>query len=206
MPVLRTASEKINWTYNHINLYDSDSDVDYEPGSIAQELALVDPKGASFFNEISIFPKIDTNNRDPLFQEIDDFREEIESLGALLIQKTARGFLGRRKVIKLKHMQIFLPELKEVIKQSATEDALPELNNAETKQRRSDSSDSVDSTSTVSDLGYQESINTCNNSETKQCLSDSSKTVPYSEDRWLQFQFDEGNNFNSASLRELKVA
>ena len=103
-------------------------------------------------------------------------------------------------------MQIFLPVLNELIKQSSTADSLPELNNAETKQRRSDSSDSVDSTSTVSDLGYQESINTCNNSETKQCLSDSSKTVPYSEDRWLQFQFDEGNDFNSASLREQKVA
>ena len=54
------------------------------------------------------------------------------------------------------------------IKQSATEDALTDFNNAETKQGRSDSSGS-DSTSTVSDLGYQESINTCNNSETKQC-------------------------------------
>ena len=75
-------------------------------------------------------------------------------------------------------MQIFLPVLNELIKQSSTADALPELNNAETKQRRSDSSDSVDSTSTVSDLEYQESINTCNNPETKQCRSDSSKTVP----------------------------
>ncbi|MGC6366428.1 MAG: hypothetical protein ACON35_00350 [Candidatus Marinamargulisbacteria bacterium] len=166
MPVLRTASEKINRSYNHINLYDSDSDGDYEPGSIAQELALVDPKGASFFNEIGIIAKINTNV-DPLFQEIEDSRKEIESLGALLIQKTARGFLGRRKVIKLKQRL------------------------QETKQCRSDSSDSLDSTSTVSDFEYQQELDNFKNPETKQCPSDSSKPVTYSEDGWLQFQFEE---------------
>ena len=95
--------------------------------------------------------------------ENEGLEEKAKEKAAILIQKTARGFLGRRKVIKLKHMQIFLPELKEFAKQSATEDALTDFNNAETKQGRSDSSGSVDSTSTVSDLGYQESINTCNN-------------------------------------------
>ena len=55
-------------------------------------------------------------------------------------------------------MQIFLPVLNKLIKQSATADALPELNNTETKQRRSDSSDSIDSTSTVSDLEFQQGL------------------------------------------------
>ena len=130
------------------------------------------------------------NNEEKLIEN-EDLEEKAKQKAAILIQKTARGFLGRHKVIKLKHKQIFLPELKEFIKQSATEDALTDFNNAETKQRRSDSSDSVGSTSTVSDLGYQESINACNNSETKQCPSDSSKTVPDPEDAPLQFPFEE---------------
>ena len=64
--------------------------------------------------------KIDTviDNR-LYFKKLKLFKKKskvIKLKQSILIQKTARGFLGRRKVIKLKHMQIFLPVLNEVLK------------------------------------------------------------------------------------------
>ena len=91
MPILRTAPDKFKMTYNYMNPYNSNSDAEYEPGSIAKELDLVHPEGASPCPEIVFGAKIDPVI-DPLFQEIEDFQEEVKSLFVPLIQKTARGF------------------------------------------------------------------------------------------------------------------